>query len=177
MLMRHLIVFALILLSVALFSCEVKMKTKDDKQAPEKEKKEKTGNYLNGIVINNGGINVVQAGLTDESGLPLDETNTVGLGENVILRLVIDGGYEVKSGKVEIGASEKIETSAGQTVLNEDDLFSTTGPVSATDAKLITLKAVITKTSPEIEFFRVSFRVWDKNNKNEASGYYRFKVK
>jgi len=93
------------------------------------------------------------------------------------MRLVIGEGWKEQDGRVSIGASEKIETSDGEVVLDEKDLFAAMPTLDANDAKFITLTANISRLDKLYDYFLVSFKVWDKNGSGEISGNYKLYIK
>jgi hypothetical protein len=93
------------------------------------------------------------------------------------LRLIIDNGWKEQDGKVSIGASEKIETSDGEIVLDEKDLFAAMPEINADDAKFLTLTANISRLDKLYDYFLVSFQVWDKNGTGQINGNYKLYIK
>jgi hypothetical protein len=131
----------------------------------------------NGIEVHTkGGLKVSQAFLLYDDGSLVPASNQAGVNQNVNLRLIIDNGFTESNGKVEIGASEKIETNTGQLLLNEPDLFTNLGEIEAERATALTLKAVITRLDKLYDYFLVSFRVWDKKGKGEVTGAYKLYI-
>ena len=111
----------------------------------------------------------------DDKLVPSD--NKVEIGQRVRLRLILSGWQPV-NGKVALGASEKIATDEGQVVLDEKDLFANlTEGADPKDAGVITLSAVITRVDKLFKYFEVSFKVWDKNSSDNATGSYRLYLK
>lgn len=100
------------------------------------------------------------------------------LNQNVNMMVQIDrGGWVERDGIVSIGASEKIITNTGNTILNEPDLFATLTDISADDAQYITLKAVITSMTKKISYFLVTFTIWDKWGSGKITGSYKLKIR
>ncbi len=131
----------------------------------------------NDINIKADGVNLSQAFLLYEDGTLVPETNETGVGKPVKMRLIIDGGWKEQEGKVSIGASEKIETSDGELMLDEKDLFAAMPIMNADDAKFITLTANISSLDKLYDYFLVSFKVWDKNGTGEITGNYKLYIK
>lgn len=133
----------------------------------------------NNIKLNLGKqIKLVKAYLFYDGGKRVPDSNYADLNQNVNLLIQIErGGWVERDGKVSIGASEKITTSAGAEILNEADLFASLTDISAEDAQYITLNAVITSMTKKISFFLVTFTVWDKWGSAKITGSYRFKVR
>ena len=170
-----------ILMLCALFtSCDI--------GGSESDKKSKPINYAdnpafkdavikNDVELEGSGVKLKEAYLMNKDQVRLT-TNEVKVGEYIYLVLVMDTGWTKIDGKSYLGASEKIVTSRGKTVVEAEDIFKeyeTTG-YSAEDAAFIRLSAVITQADEGIENFVVHFRVWDKKGPGEIKGKYRFKI-
>ena len=133
---------------------------------------------LNDIIVHqSGGLKVAQAYLSFEDGNLVPKSNTASLSEAVYLNLMIEDGWQVNEGEVSLDASEKIVTDQGQLVLNATNLFRSNPTVSAADASRINLKATITKTRSDIDYFVVNYRVWDKQGDGEVKGSYKLRIK
>ena len=133
----------------------------------------------NKIQITSSGFKVKEAYLVFDDGTHVPDDNKVDVEQRINMVLIIDEGWKVTDSLVYPGASEKILSSNGSVILNEDDLFKSyeeTG-VSAADARYITLKAVITKIDNKKNSIIVKFRVWDKKGTSSLTGYYRFFIK
>jgi hypothetical protein len=148
----------------------------ENKMATEASTKQSGIKIRNNIKLQTSGLNVSQAFLLYEDGSLVPPDNVTNVGRPVKLRLIIDGGWEKEDGNVYIGASEKIETSEGQVILDEKDLFSHMPYISADDARYITLTATISGLDKLYDYFLVSFRVWDKKGKGEVTGSYKLHV-
>ena len=161
-------------LTLIFFSaCEVKVK----EDSPGGNKAASTSKIRNGIELNSkGGMKVSQAFLLFEDGTLVPSTNEAKVNQEVNLRLIIENGFTQSNGLVEIGASEKIETNTGQTLLDEKDLFRNLGEIEAARAEALTLKAVITRLDKLYDYFLVSFRVWDKKGNGEVTGSYKLYI-
>jgi hypothetical protein len=133
-----------------------------------------SGKIRNGIQLKPNGLYPTQAFLLDEKESLIEDDNLVKPNEYLNLRLVIDSGWIVNNGLVKIGAAEKVETSDGEVLLDEKDLFAAGDEVNASDAKVITLKVIITKVTKLYDYYLVTFRVWDKNGTGEVTGSYKF---
>ena len=103
-------------------------------------------------------------------------SNTTSVGKPIFLNLVLSKGWSEEMGEVSIGASQKISTDDGTVLLDNADMFDNYKSISAEDAKYIKLKAVVTRTAPNIRYYIVDFKVWDKNGKGTVTGSYRFFV-
>jgi len=167
--MRNTLFFLITLFIVA---CDVKVKTNESKE-PEKKTDSK---IRNGIVLKEEGIQVEQAFLLDHEGNFVSEKNLTKINQPLRVRLVIDSGFTVTDGHVLLGGSEKVVTSKGDIVLDEKDLFATVGPVPEKDASIITFSVTITNITKLVDYYEVSFRVWDKSNNNAVSGSFKFNV-
>lgn len=182
---RQLIAFILaaILLTSCEFKCQVgnpgkKEPGTNDSTNQQGKKDNSLRKTLNGIELNAKGVQVHQAYLALENGDLISSDNTVSLGEKVVLTLNSEG-WKSESGKTFIGISQTITTHTGATVLETGDMFAKydeTG-IAAEYANLLKLKAYITETKPEIEYFNVVFRVWDKKGDGEITGKYKFYIK
>jgi hypothetical protein len=132
---------------------------------------------LNNISLHeSGGLKVAQAFLTFEDGKLVPKSNKTSLRTPVYLNLMIEKGWEIREGQSSIDATEIITTHDGEIVLNAPNLFKTKPVMDATDATRILLKANITKTRSDIEYFIVNYRVWDKWNDAEVKGSYKLYV-
>ena len=162
-------------LAIILFcSCEFTVK-----QEPSADNKpvSKGSKIRNGIELKTtGDLKVSQAFLLFEDGSLVPSSNEAKVNQEVNLRLIIEGGFTQTNGMVEIGASERIETSTGQVLLDEKDLFSNLGEIEAARAEALTLKAVITRLDKLYDYFLVSFRVWDKKGNGEVTGSYKLYI-
>jgi len=141
------------------------------------ENKNISSKVRNGIELNTkGNLKVSQAFLLFEDGSLVPSSNEAKVNQVVNLRLIIENGFTETNGKVEIGASEKIETNTGQLLLDEKDLFKDLGEIEAERAKMLTLNAVITRLDKLYDYFLVSFRVWDKKGNGEVTGSYKLYI-
>lgn len=151
----------------------------NDNESKEKNTDDNNTKTLNDIKLNtSGSIKVSQAYLIygdDESLVP--SSNETSIGRPVKLVLMIDKGWKEENGEISIGASEKIETNTGQTVLSSNDLFQQYPSIKAEYGNIIKLKAVITEMTTHYDYFVVSFRVWDKKGDGEITGNYRLYIK
>ena len=142
----------------------------------EDEQKSKS-QVLNDIVLETaGGVEVNQAFLTYENGDVVPSPNITSLGKPIYLRLNLIKGWKEEMGEVSLGASEKISSDKGTVFLDEPDLFQKYKSLSADDAKVIQLKAVINSMSGPIKYFVVDYKVWDKNGDGVIKGSYKFYV-
>ena len=165
----------LLLLALAIAACNNSAQTGDKNTTAKSDNS--NSNFRNDISVKSNGIKVEQAFLMfdDDKLVPAD--NKVEIGQNVRLRLIISGWKPV-NGRVALGASEKISTDDGQVVLDEKDLFANlTDGADLKDAGVITLSAVISRVDKLFKYFEVSFKVWDKNSSDNASGFYRLYLK
>lgn len=160
----------LLLIVFTISSCEIKTNAPSGK----KETASKSGSkFRNGIQLKETGLKVEQAYLVNEEGSLISNENKIDVNQKVILKMLM-GGWKEEAGKVYIGAKEKLTTSEGNIILDTDDLFiDYPEGVSAADAKIITLSAVITKLDKPYDFIVVEFRVWDKKGGGEVTGSYK----
>lgn len=176
---------ALAITSIIFSSCEFKCqlgdtgKKEEKKEVIEKPTEKQSPQLLNGIELNTHDVQVYRASLSLESVDLLPSNNTVVLGEKISLILNIAKGWTEIDGKSFIGASEKITTDNGSVILDSDDLFAAYNQgMNATDAKVITLKARITKAPAiPVDYYIVNFKVWDKKGSGVISGKYKFYIK
>jgi hypothetical protein len=148
----------------------------DNKMAREAGVRQTDTKIRNDIKLQTTGLKVSQAFLLYEDGTLVPPENVTNVGKPVKLRLIIDDGWNKENGNVYIGASEKIETSDGQVLLDEKDLFADLTSVKAEDAKYISLTANISRLDKLYDYFLVSFRVWDKKGNGEVTGSYKLYI-
>ncbi|HYH13609.1 MAG TPA: hypothetical protein VD794_00220 [Flavisolibacter sp.] len=130
----------------------------------------------NDIQLQSKGLKVSQAFLVYDDGRLVPEDNATNVGQPVNLRLIIEDGWKQKDGKVFVGASERIESSEGDLLLDEKDLFQNITSVRPEDAQYITLTATVSKLNKLYDYFLVSFRVWDKNGSGEVTGNFKLRI-
>ena len=174
----------LFMVAVMLTSCDFKCSVGDNKSGVKTKTVTSDDNTtLNGAIIKNDidlevtGVKLKEAYLVDANKELLTE-NVTRVGEKIYVVIKMDTGWVKENGKSFIGAGERISTPAGGVIVDAVDIFKdyeTTG-VSAEDAKLITLSAIITESKPGIDNFEVKFRIWDKKGKGEVKGKYKFKL-
>ncbi len=134
-------------------------------------------NIRNDVSLKATGVTVQQAFLMFEDGKLVPQDNKVDVGQQVNLRLIVEG-WKAVDGKVLLDASEKIVTDEGQVVLDKPDLFASyPDGINAADAGVITLSAVITRVDKLFKYFEVSFRVWDKRSSENVTGSYKLYLK
>lgn len=148
-----------------------------NKETPKVETpKNKNPKIKNDIQIKENGLTISEAYLTKPDGSAITNENKPGINEYVSLNLRVHG-WKVINGRVKLGVSEKIETNDGKLVLDEPDLFINLKDASAKDAEIIAIDAIITELTRSIDYFNVSFRVWDKNSGAELTGSYKLELK
>jgi hypothetical protein len=115
----------------------------------------------------------------DDTKERVPDNNFVDFKRTIKLVLLIKEGWNVTDGKVWPGASEKVVTESGETILNEDDLFaSMTEGASETDAQTVTISATINPESiKQPTSFTVNFKVWDKKGDGVIEGSYKLHSK
>jgi hypothetical protein len=148
----------------------------DNKMAREASVQQTRTKIRNDIQLQTSRLKLGQAFLLYEDGTLVPAENVTNVGKPVKLRLIIDDGWNKEDGNVYIGASEKIETSDGQVLLDEKDLFSDLTSVKAEDAKYLSLTANISRIDKLYDYLLVSFRVWDKRGAGEVTGSYRLHI-
>ena len=132
---------------------------------------------LNNIIVHeSGGLKVARAFLSFEDGSLVPKTNRTELGKPVYLNLLVKSGWKVDNGMVSIDASEKIVSDAGELVLDATNLFKASRAIQEKNSGNIYLKAVITKTRTEINYFIINYLVWDKLGHGEIKDSYRLFV-
>ena len=175
-----------------LVKTENKTATVEKKKATGENKEESSASHRNTIykneepatnsdadILNNielyesGGLKVAQAYLTFEDGKLVPKTNGTSLQTPVLLNLIIEKGWAIRDGKSSIDATEIITTHDGEIILNAPNLFKNKPTMDAIDATRILLKATITKTRSDIQYFVVNYRVWDKWSDAEVKGNYK----
>jgi hypothetical protein len=164
--MKKLLLYFLLIVSVCCINaCKLEVKTNANNK------------IRNGIEITENGLHAEQAFLLKEDGTLISGDNKIEVGEQVLLRLIING-WEEKNGTVFPEASEKIATNTGIIFLDEPALFSSSLPDGTTleNAKTITLFATITKLEKLYDYFLVSFKVWDKSTNKSLSGSYKLYI-
>lgn len=155
----------------------VSTKKKKSGKAEEEATTNSDADILNNISLyESGGLKVAQAYLTFEDGNLVPKSNEASLGESVYLNLIIQEGWESQGGQASIDATEIITTHEGQIVLNAPNLFKSKPTMKEADATRILLKATITKTRPDIEYFIVNYRVWDKWGDAQVKGSYQLYI-
>ena len=154
-------------------SCEIKVSTNKDEKSggtPIPDNERRNGKIRNGIALKENGLQVEEAYLVTEDGSLMSNENKIDVNDEVKMKLVMSG-WKAENDRVFAGASERVLTSEGDTVLNEPDLF--TGNIDAEDAKYINLSVNITKITKIVDYFLVEFRVWDKKTNADVSGSYK----
>ena len=175
-----LLVLAIIFTSCK-FQCQVGKDAEKENLTNSTDKQTtKNGNaqLLNNIILSANDVQVNRAFLASENGDLISSDNKITLGEKVVLT-IMSQGWKNEGGKSFIGISQVISTNTGATVLDTGDMFAKydeTG-INAEFTNLLKLTAYITETKPEIEYFKVDFRVWDKKGDGEITGSYKFYVK
>lgn len=174
------VVISIFALMPFLSSCEFQCKvgSMDEKEQGAKATEPvKIGNALvyNNIQITANKLHLNKAYLVFKNGERVPNDNNVDFTSPIELLLLIDSGWVVNNGKVNLGASEKVAAESGSEVLNEEDLFATyPDGVSEKDAKIIALMVSIElKPGSPPTSFKVNFRVWDKNSDGYIEGSYK----
>lgn len=173
-------------ISLSLCSCEFSCSVGSTKEENNKTgtgpavKEDPKEGISNDITLSAAKIEVKKAYLryADGSGL-VPAGNRTQVDKKIQLVLELADGWVIKDNKASVGASEKISTSKGDDVVTASDLFEayTATGIDPTDAKTITLGAVISKHNSNIDHYLVEFRVWDKYGEGEINGNYKFYIK
>jgi len=151
----------------------------DEKKTAAEQMKEETAQAAisNDISLETTeGVELSRAFLTFQTDEAVPASNITSLHKPIYLNLVLNKGWKEEMGEVAIGASQKISTDDGTVLLDDADLFDNYKSISAEDARFIKLKAVVNKITPNIKYFIVDYKVWDKNGKGAVTGSYRFYV-
>ena len=169
-----------------LSACDITVKTNEAKEKTSSSSTQNQNNegptnsdadILNDIeLVESGGLKVAQAYLTFDDGNLVPKTNKVPLSKTVNLNLVISDGWEIRDGHASIDATEIISTDKGEIILNAPNLFKTKPTMEKDDANRVFLKATIVNTRPDIEYFLINYRVWDKWSDAEVKGSYKLYV-
>jgi hypothetical protein len=170
---------ALVIVLITLSSCHFECKL----SGPENASAEKSlspvfkdgAAIYNGIELETRGVKLSKAYLILDDGKRVPEGNIVDFSVPVKLILQVDSGWVAREGKVMLGASEKLITGRGDTVLDEKDLFSEyTAGIAEADSKTVALTINIhlgADAAPE--HFIINFKVWDKIGSGIIEGRYR----
>ncbi|HEV7331041.1 MAG TPA: hypothetical protein VGN63_08390 [Flavisolibacter sp.] len=134
-------------------------------------------NILNNIFLEErGGLQVSTAYLADEAGNLINAKNIVSIATPVYLTIQIKQGWIVTEGYVSPGAYQSITTHNGEPVVQSSDLFAGIQRIKTSDAATIRLKTLITTTRSDIAYYKVYFRVWDKQGTGEITGNYQLRL-
>jgi len=160
-------------------SCEFNCKVgeiKEDKTNHAKSPVVKDGAIIyNGIQLSSVKIKISKAYLVFENGERVPGNNFVDFERPVKLLLIIDSGWVIQNSKAWLGASEKVVTEDGKTMLDEKDLFiAYREGISAEDSKIIGLTYTLeVKQGTPPASFTVFFKVWDKKGEGYIEGNYK----
>lgn len=150
-----------------LSACDVTIRKDDDSPAA-------SAKIRNGITFKTKGINVTQAFLQFDDGTLVPQSNKFKLKQTV--RLVLIGtGWTPKNDRVFLDASERVETSEGDLVLDSRDLFREYADgVSAKDAEYLSLDVVLNRINKLFDYYKVSFQIKDKSDPSKfVEGQYK----
>jgi hypothetical protein len=161
----------ILLFAGMLCSCEVKV------NAPGASKNSPASKIRNGIDVSAKGVKVEQAFLTYDDGSLVDETNTTSVNKKLKINFVVKG-WKVENDNVALEANEKITTSDGDVIMDEQELFSKGGleAISAADAEYPRLSVVINQVNKLYDFYLVSFKIWNKGTDQSIEGKYKFHI-
>ncbi len=158
--MRNIIpVFLLFVIMFCISSCKHEVKNEKIK---------------NGIEIQEKGLHIEEAFLTNGDSSMINANNKVHVGENVCLRLIVKGWKEEK-GKVFMDASQKVSTSSGVTLTENPSIFGITLMYGSVPdgADHVLLYQKIGRLDKPNDYVFISFKVWDKTTKKSVSGSYK----
>jgi hypothetical protein len=167
-----------LIISLLLSSCQFQCKVGDvnTKEKPVATPVHAGGTTLyNGIKLDANVIAVNKAYLIFENGERVPDDNFVEFTNPVKIIILIDSGWTEENDKVWLGASEKVVTEDGTTILDEQDLFgSSTEGFPAKDAKIINLSVSLKpKKGAPPTHYTIYYRVWDKKGKGYVEGSYK----
>ena len=173
-------VIPILALMPVIYSCEFSCKVgaiDEKEQGAKAQGPVKIGDAIvyNNIQITAKNLKLNRAYLVFENGERVPNDNIVDFTSPIKLLLLIDSGWTVNNMKVKLGGSEKITNENGGTELEEADLFAGSPEgVSEEDARIIGLTVSIRlKQGAPPTWFKVNFRVWDKNSDGYIEGHYK----
>jgi len=131
----------------------------------------------NGIKLDEKGLHVEEAYLTNNEQSTIGNDNNVKVGERVCLRLVIDGWKE-KDGKVFLDAAQKTSNSTCVVLAVNPSLFGVVyaGGAAPESAKYILLYQTIGKLDKPNDYIVITFKIWDKITNKSVSGSYKLYI-
>ena len=131
----------------------------------------------NGIKLDEKGLHVEEAYLTNNEQSTIGNDNKVKVGERVCLRLVIDGWKE-KDGKVFFDAAQKTSNSTGVVLAVNPSMFGAlyAGGAAPESAKYILLYQTIGKLDKPNDYIVITFKIWDKTTDKSVSGSYKLYI-
>lgn len=171
-------IFGIALLSLVLFSCKEKggSETKAVDNSAATASKNDGSIIRNNIQLNTQGeLKVLQAFMLRSNGSLVNDSNEVKVGEMVELRLLVDG-WKSKTDSIALGASEKIVTNDGTSVVDVADLFKDQTAIPLNKAQMIRMQATVTKQEKEYNFYKVDFKVWNKEADQSLTGDYKINI-
>jgi hypothetical protein len=162
------------LLCLMLSSCDSK---KDKVKTGTNQVVTKDGIILtNNISLRTHDIKLKKATLLFDDHIPVPDDNSIDLGQKLWAYFYIDSGWKIKDDRIFLGASEAIYTDDGQTIVDEKDLFAKNDSMGLDldHSKIIKLSTFIKTEDRPVKYYKVMFRVWDKNGDAEIAGHYNF---
>jgi hypothetical protein len=125
----------------------------------------------NGIEINENGLHVKEAYLTNNNQSLIDDNNKVKVGERIYLRLLIDG-WTLKNGRVFLDGFQKTSTSTGITLADNPSIFGLmyAGGADPQSAKSVSLYQNIGRLDKHYDYILISFKIWDKTSNKSVTG-------
>jgi len=132
----------------------------------------------NNISLRTHDIKLKKATLLFNDHIPVPADNSVALGQKLWVYFYVDSGWKIKNGRVFLGASEAMYTDDGETVIDEKDLFAKndSSGLDLDHSKIIKLSSLIRSENRPVKYYKVMFRVWDKNGDAEIAGHYNFLI-
>ncbi|PZP51402.1 MAG: hypothetical protein DI598_03335 [Pseudopedobacter saltans] len=122
-----------------------------------------------------GDLKVEQAFMLRANGSLVNDSNEVKVGEMIELRLLVNG-WKSQKDSIALGASEKIVTNDGTSVVDVADLFKDQAAIPLNKAQMIRMQATVTKQEKEYSYYKVDFKVWNKDADQSLTGSYQINI-
>jgi len=131
----------------------------------------------NGIKLDEKGLHVEEAYLTNNEQSTISNDNKVKVGERVCLRLVIDGWKE-RDGKVFFDAAQRTSNSTGVVLAANPSMFGAVygGGAMPESAKYVLLYQTIGKLDNPNDYIVITFKIRDKITNKSVSGSYKLYI-
>ena len=168
---------ALMGFALALFSCKEDSKKKEVQENVASNKETNNTSIIrNNIKLDaKDGLQVKQAFMLRGNGSLVSDSNNVKVGEMVELRLLVDG-WKSNKDSIALGASEKIVTNDGTSVVDIPDLFKDEKAVPLSTAQMIRMQITVTKQEKKYDYYMVDFKVWNKESAQSLDGKYKLNI-